>query len=159
MPTDHSTEPQLAPVLEAIAQAAHDRLHAEAGENPATASEAQRRVAETASAAIAAGAELSAIANAEQTGHERARRALSGDVLKRIDRAAKRKHEADAEYEGAVQRAGRLGLSHREIATAAHVTHGTVRAILTRRNAGVDSHQPSRDNKAVADIGGEQPAA
>ncbi len=45
MPTNHSTEPQLAPVLEAIAQAAHNRLHAEAGENPATASEAQRRVA------------------------------------------------------------------------------------------------------------------
>ena len=116
-------------------------------------------MAETASAAIAAGADLSAIANAEQTGHERARRTLSGDALKRIDRAAKRKHEADAEYEGAVQRAGRLGLSHREIATAAHITHGTVRAILTRRNAGMNSHQPSRDNKAVADVGGEQPAA
>ncbi len=146
-------------MLEAIAQAAHDRLHAEAGENPATTSEAQRRVADTASAAIAAGAELSAIANAEQTGHERAKRTLSGDVLKRIDRAAKRKHEADAEYKGAVQHAGRLGLSHREIATAAHITHGTVRAILTRRNTGMDSHQPPRDNKAIADIGGKQPAA
>jgi DNA-directed RNA polymerase specialized sigma24 family protein len=63
-------------------------------------SNAGRRIAEAASAAIAAGARLSAI--------------------------------ADAEHGQAITRAGRLGLSHREIAAAAHVSHGTIRAILTR---------------------------
>ena len=87
----------LSPELEAIATAAHDRLHAGAGEDLAAAGEAQGRVAEAASAAITAGAPLSAIADAEHTGQLRARRALGADVLKQVTRAAKRKREADAE--------------------------------------------------------------
>ena len=78
---------------------------------------------------------MSAIADAKRTGQLRARRALSTDVLRHVTRAAKRKREADSEYEQAVTRAGRLGLSHREIATAAQVSHGTVRAILARATA------------------------
>ena len=109
----------LSPELEAIAAAAHDRLRAEAGEDLAAAGEAQRRVAEAASAAIAAGAALSAIADAERDGELRARSALSADVLRQVTRAAKRKRDADSEYEQAITRAGRLGLSHREIAGAA----------------------------------------
>jgi DNA-binding NarL/FixJ family response regulator len=113
-------------------------------------------VAEAASAAIAAGAALSAIADAERTGQLRARRALSPDVLRHVTSAAKRKREADSgireadsgireadsgireadsEYEQAIARAGRIGLSHRDIATAAEVSHGTVRAILARSSA------------------------
>ena len=78
---------------------------------------------------------LSAIADAERDGELRARQELSGDVLRQVTRAAKRKREADSEYEQAISRAGRLGLSHREIAAAAQVSHGTVRAILTRATA------------------------
>jgi hypothetical protein len=49
-----------------------------------------------------------------------------------VERAARRKREADREYEQAVVRAGRLGLARRDVAAAAGVEHGTVRAILAR---------------------------
>jgi DNA-binding NarL/FixJ family response regulator len=99
-------------------------------------------VAEAASAGITAGAALAAIADAEREGELRARRQLSGDVLRQLTRAAKRKREADREYEQAIARAGRLGLSHREIAAAAEISHGTVRAILTRATLSPNGHQP-----------------
>lgn len=47
-----------------------------------------------------------------------------------------------AGYEQAIARAGRLGLSHREIAAAAEVSHGTVRAILTRATASLNGNEP-----------------
>src|SRR5437763_991124 len=81
--------------------------------------------------AIAAAA-LSAIAEAERIGEERARNELRTDILRKVERAAKRKREVDVDYDHAIERAARLGLSHREIATAAHVTHGTIRAALIR---------------------------
>jgi DNA-directed RNA polymerase specialized sigma24 family protein len=140
----------LSPELEAIATAADDRLRADAGQDLAAASEAQRRVAEAAGAAIAAGAALSAIAEAERTGQLRARGALGADVLRQVTRAAKRKRDADGEYEEAIKRAGRLGLSHREIAAAGEVSHGTVRAILSRGNASVDGSE-----QTGADVGGD----
>jgi DNA-binding NarL/FixJ family response regulator len=85
------------------------------------------------------------IADAEHEGELRARQQLSGDLLRQVTPAAKRKHDADAEYEQAIGRASRLGLSHREIATAAQVSHGTVRAILTRATT-----QRPRSRAAVA---------
>ena len=59
-----------------------------------------------------------------------------------MTRAAKRKHDADTEYEHAIARAGRLGLSHGEIAAAAQVSHGTVRAILARATPSANGDQP-----------------
>jgi hypothetical protein len=138
MTTAHALDDALSPELEAIATAAHDRLQAQAGQDLSAQEAAQRRVAEAARAAIAAGAALSVIADAERTGQLRARRALSTDVLRHVTRAAKRKREADSEYEQAIARAGRIGLSHREIATAAEVSHGTVRAILARSSASLN---------------------
>ena len=132
MTSSQAGDDVLSPELEAIAAAAHDRLRADAGEDPGAAREAQRRVAEAASAAIAAGAALSAIAEAERTGELRARTALGAEVLRQVARAAKRKREADSEYDQTIRRAARLGLSHREIAGAGEVSHGTVRAILAR---------------------------
>lgn len=102
-------------------------------------------MAEAASAAIAAGARLSAIADAEREGEQRARRELSGDVLGQVTRAAKRQRDADSEYQQAISRAGRLGLSHREIAAAASVSHGTIRAILTRGSTITDNGQPAEE--------------
>jgi DNA-binding NarL/FixJ family response regulator len=152
MTTDHTADRALSPELQAIAAAAHDRLKAQAGEDLSAVEGAARRVAEAASAAIAAGARLGAIADAEHEGELRARQQLSGDLLTQVTRAAKRKRDADAEYEQAIGRAGRLGLSHREIATAASVSHGTVRAILTRATTATDNghapEPPSPDSDA-----------
>ena len=141
----------LSPELEAIAAAAHDRLRAEGSDDLPAAGEAQRRVAEAASAAIAAGAALSAIAEAERTGELRARGALGAEVLRQVARAAKRKRDADSEYEQAIKRAGRLGLSHREIAGAGEVSHGTIRAILSRTTPTANGGEPP-----VADEGGDR---
>ena len=102
MTTDRTADGALSPELEAIAAAAHDRLHAQAGQDLSAIEQAGRRVAEAASAAIAAGARLSAIADAERDGELRARQELSGDVLRQVTRAAKRKREADSEYEQAI---------------------------------------------------------
>ena len=136
------SEAALPAELEAIATAAHDRLHAQAGQDLSAQEAAQRHVAEAASAAITAGAALAAIADAEREGELRARRELSGDVLRQLARAAKRKREADHDYEQAITRAGRLGLPHREIAAAAEVSHGTIRAILTRATTSLNGNEP-----------------
>src|SRR5947199_5150473 len=106
MTTDQTADGALSPELEAIAAAAHDRLQAQAGEDLSAIDQAARHVAEAASAAIAAGARLSAIADAEHAGELRARRELSADVLRQVTRAAKRKRDADSEYEQAITRAG-----------------------------------------------------
>ncbi|MGA2927658.1 MAG: hypothetical protein ABSG43_17010 [Solirubrobacteraceae bacterium] len=120
------------PALEAIATAASARLRAHADGDKHDDAELHQRVADAASAAIAAGLPLAAIADAEQVGHARARDELRGDVLRRIERAARRKHEVEAEYAQAVIRGVRLGLADRELATAAMVAHRTVRAIAAR---------------------------
>ena len=59
-------------------------------------------------------------------------RSCDRDVLRQIARAARRKRETELEYEQAVIRGVRLGLGHRELAGAAQVSHGTVRAIIAR---------------------------
>jgi hypothetical protein len=153
MPARQMTDTPLSPELEAIAIAAADRLRAEADTNTTNHDELQRRVAEVASAAIGAGAALGAIADAERVGQARARGELGPDALKRIARASRRRAEADAEYEQEILRAGRIGLTHREIANAAEVAHGTVRAILTRTED--DSRQPLPVQEAVSPNGGE----
>jgi hypothetical protein len=58
MTTAHALDDALSPELEAIATAAHDRLQAQAGQDLSAQEAAQRRVAEAARAAIAAGATL-----------------------------------------------------------------------------------------------------
>ena len=114
MTTDRTADGALSPELEAIA-AAHDRA-ARAGRRkpirhrPDVARRGRR-------AAIAAGARLSAIADAERG--RAPRQALSRDMLRQVTRAAKRTREADSEYEQAITRARRLGLSHHEVAAAA----------------------------------------
>ena len=95
MTTDRTDDGALSPELEAIAAAAPDRLHAQTGQDLSAIDQAARRVAEAASAAIAAGARLSAIADAERDGELRARHELSGDVLRHVTRAAKRKRDTD----------------------------------------------------------------
>lgn len=116
MPARQMTDTPLAPELEAIADAAADRLRAEADPHTNNQAELQRQLAEAASAAIGAGAPLGAIADAERVGQARARDELGSDALKRIARASRHRREADGEYEQEILRAGRIGLTHREIA-------------------------------------------
>ena len=69
-----------------------------------------------------------------------------------IARAARRRREADTEYAQEILRAGRIGLPHREIANAAEVAHGTVRAILTRTDA-VASEPLAAPDTVSANVG------
>lgn len=141
--TPHTTTPDvLAPELEALAAAAASRLHHEVTQTDQHEPELQRAVAQAASAAIAASLPLGAIADAERVGQRRARDELRPDVLRQIARAARRKRETEGEYEQAVIRGVRLGLGYREIATAAEVAHGTVRAIIARID--IAPEQPAR---------------
>jgi DNA-binding NarL/FixJ family response regulator len=132
MPAHQSAEPELTPELEAIAIAAADLQRAQAVDGTQERDELQARLRAAATTAITAGAELDAIAQAQRHGQARARDELGSDLLRRVERAARRRREIEREYEDAVARAARLGLAHRDIAAAAAVAHGTVRAILGR---------------------------
>ena len=134
------TEVELAGELEAIARAAADRLRAQTDGDVEREVELQRAVGEAASHAIAAGLSLAEIADAERIGQRRARQELGADLLRRVERAARRKREVDGEYQQAVVRAGRLGQAHRDVAAAARVAHGTVRAILARTQTPLAQH-------------------
>ena len=126
------TDVALSGELDEIATSAAERLRALTGGDAECEADLRRRVGEAASRAIAAGLLLSTIADAEQVGQRRAREELGPDLLRRVERAARPKREAEHEYEQAVVRAVRLGLAHRDVAAAAQVTHGTVRAIVAR---------------------------
>lgn len=122
------------PVTEliAVAQAAGNRLRAETDGDTDAASVAGDALLEAATAAMAAGHSLSDITQAEARGQEGVRDALRPDTLREVKRSGRRAREAKAEHHQAIARAMRLGLSTREIASAASVAHGTVRAIINR---------------------------
>ena len=85
------------------------------------------------------------------------REELGPELLRRVERAARRRREAEREYEQAIVRAGRLGLAHRDVAAAAQVTHGTVRAIIARAHAIAGQHAASTTTAAGGESG-QQPA-
>ena len=133
----------LSPELEAIVTAAAQRLRAQVDANEPQAAEAQQAVIAAASGAITAGVSLGEIAAAEQAGQARAREELGKDLLRTVERAARRRREIEHEYEQAVQRAARLGLAHSDIATAAQTARGTIRTIVSRTNgANGATHTP-----------------
>ena len=155
MPARHHTEEPLLPELEAIAAAAADELRVLMDESPEGEQAPRSAVPDAASAAIAAGMPLAAVADAERVGQTRARCELGSDVLRRVERAARRKREADGEYEHTIVRAARIGLPHRDIAAAAHVAHGTVRAIVGRGDGGSADHA---SGAAPTNTNGSEPA-
>jgi DNA-binding NarL/FixJ family response regulator len=118
--------------LAAVAEAAGARLRAETDEDAGAAQAAADELTRKATAAMAAGYSLTEIARAEARGKDTLRRTLRGDALKLVERTGSRAREAQAEHYHAIARATRLGLPMREIAHAAHVTHGTIRAITNR---------------------------
>ncbi len=119
--------------LEPVAAAAAQRLRAQAaaGDEP-QAAQAQQALVAAASAAMAAGVDLAQIAAAEQTGQARVRDELGKDTLRAVERAARRRRDADTEYQDAIRRAATLGLPQRDIASAAGAAPGTIRSLLTR---------------------------
>ena len=162
------TDVELSGELEEIATSAAERLRALTDGDVEREAELRRRVGEAASRAIAAGLLLSSIADAEQIGQRRAREVLGPDLLRRVERAGRRKREAEHEYEQAVVRAARPGLAHRDVAAAAQVAHGTVRAIVARTQTvsvqpatstttavGAESGQPSADALELVDVAAE----
>ncbi|HEY2317888.1 MAG TPA: hypothetical protein VGH67_06280 [Solirubrobacteraceae bacterium] len=122
--------------LAAVAGAAGARLRAETDVDRDAAQAAADALVAAAGAAMAAGHSLSAIAEVEAQGKEEVRDALRDDTLRSVARSGRRARETRAEHHQAIARAMRLGLSTREIASAADVTHGTVRAISNRMSAG-----------------------
>jgi DNA-directed RNA polymerase specialized sigma24 family protein len=131
VPSDTTTQP-LVPELEAIAAAAERQLRSLTSEEPTNTSDLGQALAEAATAAIASGHPIAAVAEAEQQGQHRARSALSRELLNQVARAARRRREAEHDLRQAIARAARLGLAHRDIGAAAEVAHGTIRASLAR---------------------------
>lgn len=121
--------------LAAVARAAGDRLRAETDADADAAKAAADALVTAATTAMAAGHPLSDITRAEARGKEDVRDALRGDTLKSVERTGRRARETRMEHHQSIARAMRLGLSTREIAAAADVTHGTVRAISNRLSA------------------------
>jgi hypothetical protein len=118
--------------LVAVAEAAGARLRADTDQDVEAARAAADELVRAASAAMAAGHSLTAIAHAEALGKDSVRQALRGDALKLVERSGERAREMRREHHQAIARATRLGLPMREIAQAAGVTHGTIRAINNR---------------------------
>jgi hypothetical protein len=106
------------------------------------ATNAREELREAAAAAMVAGYSLSEIAAAEATGKERVRDELRGETLKRVEQSAQRVREAEADHRLAIGRAVRLGLSMREVASSAGVTHGTIRAMALRQQQPPTSASP-----------------
>lgn len=131
-------ERPVAPELAAVADAAGSRLRAEVAADRDQVAAAATELLAAATGAISANYSLMEIAHAEERGKENVRREIGGDTLKRVERTGRQAREAEAEHHRAIARAMRLGLSMREIALAAGVTHGTIRAI-GHRLAGNDA--------------------
>ncbi len=129
---DHAGDPSPDGDLLAVAEAAGARLRAETDQDGEATSAAANALMQAASSAMVAGRSLTEIAQAEARGKETVRHALRADALKLVERTGNRVREMQAEHYRAIAGATRLGLPMREIAQAAGVTHGTIRAINNR---------------------------
>jgi len=148
-----ATAEQLAPELLAAREAAEVVLAAQAaGDGDAAAEEAAK---EAAKAALDAGHPLSAVAAAEQAGQQAARDRVGPQLLREVERTAKRLREATRDHEAAIVRAARAGLADRQVAERAQIAHATVRSIVRRHADGA----PERAVDGSASDGQAAPAA
>ena len=129
--------------LDAVAQAGAALLRAETDQNVTAAREARDVLMRAATAAMQGGIPLRDITAAESRGQSEIRQELRGDTLRKVERARRQMRDAERSYHTAVERAVRLGLSTREIAHAADVTHGTIRAITARLHGGDNGSTPT----------------
>lgn len=143
MSNEHVDRP-LERELVGVEEAAGARLRAETEGDREAAAVAAEALLAAATSAMSAGYSLSEIAHAETLGKQRLREDLRDDALKRVKQTGQRVREAGVQHHHAIARAVRLGLSMREIALAAGVTHGTIRAISNRLMGG----DPGGDSSA-----------
>ena len=139
---DGSVPPELA----TVSKAAGERLRAETDEDFPAIDRTSQELVNAATAAMGAGYSLTEIARAETSGKDEVRLALSGDALRRVERTGRQAREAQLEHHRSIARAMRLGLSTREIAAAANVTHGTIRAITNRLAASGSGAAPASED-------------
>ncbi len=137
-----------------VAEAAGARLRAETDQDAEAERAAADALVQAASSAMAAGHPLSQIARAEAEGKETVRRTLRADALKLVERTGQRARQMQVEHYQAIARSTRLGLPMREIAQAAGVTHGTIRAINTRlasqlTQSGIEVTDEAHEGQAV----------
>jgi predicted transcriptional regulator len=141
--------------LAEVAEAAGARLRAGTDDDAEAARTAADALTRAATSAMEAGYTLTEIARAEARGNDTIRRDLRADALKLVERTGARARDTQAEHYRAIARATRLGLPMREIAHAAHVTHGTIRAITNRlasRDAGSETvDQQPREDEPLAE--------
>ena len=136
-------------LVEEVRGAAEARLEAQVSGDGVV--DAARRAVLAAHAALDAGHSVAEIASAEAAGERAARERSAGQVLRSVERAARKMRDATDEYERAILHATRLGLPARDIAARAGVSHGTVAAVARRHE------QPSPP--ALPDGGSEQAEA
>ena len=139
---DGSVPPELA----TVSRAAGERLRAETDEGFPAIDRTSQELVNAATAAMGAGYSLTEIARAETSGKDEVRLALSGDALRRVERTGRQAREAQLEHHRSIARAMLLGLSTREIAAAANVTHCTIRAITNRLAASGSGAAPASED-------------
>ena len=118
--------------LQDVAQSSGDEVRAQAEDNNEAAHAARRSKTEAAARAMESGCDFAQLAEAERLGRSDAVGSLRGELLKRVERAAKRRSETEREYRESIRRAVSVGLPHRDVGQAAGVSHATVRAIAER---------------------------
>ena len=143
-------------LLDDVRQAAEAVLEARAGGDGSD--ELGRRVLSAARAALDGGHAISAIAAAEAEGERAARERVGGQVLRAIERLAKKLREATEEYERAIVHATRLGLPARDIAARAGVSHGTVAAVARRHEQPEAAPFEPAASESVEDVNAREPA-
>ena len=126
-------------LLDEVRHAAEAALAARASDEHVE--EAAGRSLAAARAALDAGHPIAAIAAAEADGEQTARDRVGAQVLRSVDRSAKKMRDAIEEYERTLVHATRLGLPARDIAARAGVSHGTVAAVA-RRHEQADTAPP-----------------
>lgn len=127
----------LVPELDAVREAAEVALETRAAGGDMT--QVQQALTNAAKAALDAGHALGVVAEAEAAGQATARGRLRKDVLRHIERSARKLRETTAEHETVIAQADELGLAAREIAERAGIAHGTVGAIVRRHRQRIDS--------------------
>lgn len=117
-------------LLDEVRQAADAALEALA--SGADTAEVDGRKRAAARAALDDGHAIAAIAAAEAEGERAARERVAVQVLRAVERTAKKMRDSTEEYEQTVAQAVRLGLPARDIGARAGVSHGTVTAVARR---------------------------
>ena len=144
-------------LLDEVRQAAGAALEALAtGADPA---DADGRTRAAARAALDDGHPIAAIAAAQADGERTARERVGAQVLRSVERLAKKMRESTEEYERAVAQATRLGLPARDIAARAGVSHGTVAAVARRHEQAQAAPQEAaaQETSLVVDVGEPAP--